>query len=180
MAEAEDEGPVIACAKALHDYGAEEDDSIPLRVDDIIDVTQKDNSGWWRGSVQGSHAAGFFPSAYVEEICSEGEGAEGQRAVAADSEVCVAQAETGGSRGCEWHLQRQRQQRWKTAQSTRSCWSSVLQRPRNVANSFASLTGPRLRDTAIPAKPRSLWRSMTSIERSMLRKQVQIITPTIC
>eukprot|EP00300_Choanocystis_sp_HF-7_P021321 c20764_g1_i3.p1 GENE.c20764_g1_i3~~c20764_g1_i3.p1 ORF type:complete len:851 (+),score=192.87 c20764_g1_i3:64-2616(+) len=60
-----EEEPAAVC-KALYDYEAQEDDYLSIKAGDIITLTNKDDSGWWEGELNGK--SGFFPSNYVEEI----------------------------------------------------------------------------------------------------------------
>lgn len=53
-------------AKALYDYAPQNGDELALSVDDVIDVLNKQEDGWWEGSCNGRR--GVFPANYVEEI----------------------------------------------------------------------------------------------------------------
>jgi myosin-1 len=52
--------------KALYDYDAQGSDEISLKVDDVIFVLQKSDTGWWEGELNGKK--GLFPGNYVEEL----------------------------------------------------------------------------------------------------------------
>ncbi|XP_066299583.1 uncharacterized protein [Branchiostoma lanceolatum] len=56
-------------ARALYDYSPQEEGELRLQVYDVIEVLNRDESGWWYGRCQGS--LGVFPSNYVEVISVE-------------------------------------------------------------------------------------------------------------
>ncbi|XP_014347076.1 nostrin [Latimeria chalumnae] len=56
----------IGACKALYDFQAKRDDELNLQAGDIIIIQQKDDEGWWYGTLQGKK--GYFPSTYVEEL----------------------------------------------------------------------------------------------------------------
>jgi hypothetical protein len=62
-ADGEEEEPVVAVAQAIYDYSADEDSHLSIRRNDVINVTRRDQSGWWRGECQGH--VGWFPHRYV-------------------------------------------------------------------------------------------------------------------
>ncbi|XP_054827225.1 nostrin isoform X3 [Eublepharis macularius] len=51
---------------ALYDYQTEREDELCLKEGDVIVIHQKEDDGWWRGSINGK--SGIFPATYVEEI----------------------------------------------------------------------------------------------------------------
>ncbi len=53
--------------RALFDYNGETSAELSFKKGDIITVTEKDDSGWWQGELNG--AVGAFPSSgWVEEL----------------------------------------------------------------------------------------------------------------
>ena len=48
---------------ALYDYCAEKDDELSFKENDLIDVTAKNEDGWWEGVLNG--VTGLFPGNYV-------------------------------------------------------------------------------------------------------------------
>jgi len=50
--------------KALYDHEAEEEDELNFKAGDIVEVVEKLEGGWWRGSCRGKE--GLFPSNYVK------------------------------------------------------------------------------------------------------------------
>lgn len=52
--------------KVLYSYQPMNDDELALEVNDIIDVLEEVEEGWWKGTVKGK--TGVFPSNFVEEI----------------------------------------------------------------------------------------------------------------
>lgn len=59
----------IVKAKATFDYTAEEDNELEFNEGDIINVLNRDDSGWWEGECNGR--VGMFPGNYVELISRE-------------------------------------------------------------------------------------------------------------
>eukprot|EP01132_Coremiostelium_polycephalum_P001087 gene1087-1378_t len=58
--------------RALYDYVATEDNEISFKANNIIKVIQRDESGWWQGSiVGGDNKVGMFPSNFVESTDSQ-------------------------------------------------------------------------------------------------------------
>uniref|UniRef100_A0A7S1CH53 SH3 domain-containing protein n=1 Tax=Bicosoecida sp. CB-2014 TaxID=1486930 RepID=A0A7S1CH53_9STRA len=54
-------------------YDGEDENELTFAVDDIIDVVQEDDSGWWLGKLRdGDGAEGWFPSSYVDWCDEEG------------------------------------------------------------------------------------------------------------
>uniref|UniRef100_A0ACB8G0X7 Uncharacterized protein n=1 Tax=Sphaerodactylus townsendi TaxID=933632 RepID=A0ACB8G0X7_9SAUR len=51
---------------ALYDYQTEREDELCLKEGDVIVIHQKEDDGWWHGSLNGK--SGVFPATYVEEI----------------------------------------------------------------------------------------------------------------
>jgi len=54
--------------KALYDYDATDENEVSFKANDIINLLQKHESGWWQGEINGK--TGMFPSNFVEEILS--------------------------------------------------------------------------------------------------------------
>ncbi|XP_007669385.2 nostrin isoform X1 [Ornithorhynchus anatinus] len=52
--------------KALYTFQARSDDELNLERGNLVTIHQKDDEGWWFGSLNGK--MGYFPSAYVEEV----------------------------------------------------------------------------------------------------------------
>ncbi|MEE6489511.1 hypothetical protein FKM82_015599 [Ascaphus truei] len=55
--------------KVLYPYQPQREDELSLQKGDHLTVQQKDDSGWWYGTLNGKK--GYFPSAYVEEQTAE-------------------------------------------------------------------------------------------------------------
>lgn len=53
-------------ARALFDYTGETEAELSFKQGEIIKVTEKDDSGWWQGELNG--AIGAFPNGWVEEL----------------------------------------------------------------------------------------------------------------
>lgn len=51
-------------ARALYDYAPQNPDELRLTAGAVVTILQKDDSGWWKGSLNGS--VGVFPFNYVE------------------------------------------------------------------------------------------------------------------
>ncbi|MBN3300225.1 NOSTN protein, partial [Amia calva] len=58
--------PTIGKCRALYDFVSDREDELNIKEGDLLEIHQKDNSGWWYGSLNGKN--GHFPSSYVEEI----------------------------------------------------------------------------------------------------------------
>ncbi|KAL1310718.1 hypothetical protein AAFC00_000975 [Neodothiora populina] len=56
--------------KALYDFAGQTSGELSFRKDEIIAITQKENNGWWLGKRLDDSAAGWVPSAYIEEFKS--------------------------------------------------------------------------------------------------------------
>ncbi|XP_056145676.1 nostrin [Lampris incognitus] len=56
----------IGRCKALYDFTSKQDDELNLKEGDLLDIYQKEDSGWWFGILNGK--TGHFPSTYVEEL----------------------------------------------------------------------------------------------------------------
>jgi hypothetical protein len=50
--------------RALYDHEAEEEDELNFKAGDAVEVVEKLEGGWWRGSCRGKE--GLFPSNYVQ------------------------------------------------------------------------------------------------------------------
>merc|ERR1711916_123030 len=55
---------VICRVLALYDYDAEDETELTIRENDVVNVLNQDDEGWWLGELNG--ATGTFPSNYVE------------------------------------------------------------------------------------------------------------------
>ncbi|KAF9349591.1 hypothetical protein BGX34_001712 [Mortierella sp. NVP85] len=55
---------VIARAKALHDFVGDDEDDLPFKAGDIINVIDYSNDYWWRGVL--GKDVGIFPRPFVE------------------------------------------------------------------------------------------------------------------
>jgi hypothetical protein len=64
-------GPALK-VRALFDYTGETEPELSFKKGDIITVTEKDESGWWQGELNGER--GVFPSGWVEELTSPASG----------------------------------------------------------------------------------------------------------
>lgn len=64
-------GPALK-VRALFDYTGETQPELSFKKGDIITVTEKDESGWWQGELNGER--GVFPSGWVEELTSPASG----------------------------------------------------------------------------------------------------------
>lgn len=58
----------ICRARAMFDFGAEEEGEISFRKGDILIVTEKPDPNWWVGFIDGDTVQGHFPSTYVEVL----------------------------------------------------------------------------------------------------------------
>ncbi|KAJ8352302.1 hypothetical protein SKAU_G00237780 [Synaphobranchus kaupii] len=56
----------IGKCKALYDFSSDRDDELNIKEGDLLDISRKDDSGWWYGTLNG--LKGHFPSTYVEEL----------------------------------------------------------------------------------------------------------------
>ncbi|XP_062312157.1 nostrin [Osmerus eperlanus] len=56
----------IGKCKALYDFTSGREDELDLKAGDLLDIYQKEDSGWWYGILNGQ--TGHFPSTYVEEL----------------------------------------------------------------------------------------------------------------
>lgn len=59
---------VLCRCQVLYEFAAEQSDQLSINPGDIINVTEKNTDGWWKGEC--SNRTGFFPGSYVEEIQS--------------------------------------------------------------------------------------------------------------
>ncbi|RXM28135.1 Nostrin, partial [Acipenser ruthenus] len=56
----------IGTCRALYDFQSDREDELIMKIGDLLVIHQKDNSGWWYGSLKGKK--GLFPSNYVEQL----------------------------------------------------------------------------------------------------------------
>ncbi|XP_041720948.2 nostrin [Coregonus clupeaformis] len=56
----------IGKCKAVYDFTSDRDDELNMKEGDLLDIYQKEDSGWWYGILNGQ--IGHFPSTYVEEL----------------------------------------------------------------------------------------------------------------
>lgn len=52
-------------ARALYDFDDGHEENLKMKRGDVIEVTNKLETGWWNGSLDG-HSRGWFPALYVE------------------------------------------------------------------------------------------------------------------
>lgn len=50
--------------RALYNHDAEEEDELDFKAGDVVEIIEKAEGGWWRGSCRGKE--GLFPSNYVQ------------------------------------------------------------------------------------------------------------------
>ena len=58
--------PVLGQATVMHDFIGEYHNELDLFVGNTVDILEQDESGWWRGRVEGQTRIGFFPSTFVQ------------------------------------------------------------------------------------------------------------------
>ncbi|XP_016367164.1 nostrin-like [Sinocyclocheilus rhinocerous] len=56
----------IGRCKALYSFTSEREDELNINEGNVLDIFQKDDTGWWFGELNGQR--GHFPSTYVEEL----------------------------------------------------------------------------------------------------------------
>uniref|UniRef100_A0A4W5K3N8 Osteoclast-stimulating factor 1 n=1 Tax=Hucho hucho TaxID=62062 RepID=A0A4W5K3N8_9TELE len=56
----------IGKCKAVYDFTSDRDDELNMKEGDLLDIYQKEDSGWWYGILNGQ--IGHFPSTYIEEL----------------------------------------------------------------------------------------------------------------
>ncbi|XP_065107480.1 nostrin [Paramisgurnus dabryanus] len=56
----------IGKCKALYSFTSEREDELNINEGDVLELFQKDETGWWFGELNGQR--GHFPSTYVEEL----------------------------------------------------------------------------------------------------------------
>uniref|UniRef100_A0A8C1GIP2 Osteoclast-stimulating factor 1 n=1 Tax=Cyprinus carpio TaxID=7962 RepID=A0A8C1GIP2_CYPCA len=56
----------VGRCKALYSFTSEREDELNINEGDVLDIFQKDDTGWWFGELNGQR--GHFPSTYVEEL----------------------------------------------------------------------------------------------------------------
>lgn len=56
-------------ARAVFKFKGTNNDELKFKKGDIITITQKEDGGWWEGTLDGK--TGWFPSNYVEELAKE-------------------------------------------------------------------------------------------------------------
>merc|ERR1711969_53536 len=85
-------------AKATFDYEAEDESNITIAVGDVLVVTDKSDSDWWEGYVEGNpETVGYFPSSFVEAMASGSGIGIGTGAGAAPGSVASASSSDLGS-----------------------------------------------------------------------------------
>ncbi|XP_051566872.1 nostrin isoform X1 [Myxocyprinus asiaticus] len=65
----ENKGAEFRCigkCKVLYSFTSEREDDLNINEGDILDIFQKEDTGWWFGELNGQR--GHFPSTYVEEL----------------------------------------------------------------------------------------------------------------
>merc|ERR1712055_574801 len=55
--------------RAVFKFKGTNNDQLKFKKGDIITITQKEDGGWWEGTLDGK--TGWFPSNYVEELSKE-------------------------------------------------------------------------------------------------------------
>ena len=53
----------------MYDYSPHNDDEMRLREDDVVEVMERCDDGWFVGLNQRSSEFGTFPGNYVEKVC---------------------------------------------------------------------------------------------------------------
>jgi len=61
-------GKVEVMVRALYDYEPQTSDEMAIQRNDIIMVSDQDESGWWTGTNSTSKKTGLFPSNYVVKV----------------------------------------------------------------------------------------------------------------
>lgn len=56
-------------ARALYEYQAADETELSFNADDIISVTNAEDSGWWEGHLNGK--SGLFPANYVQVVTGD-------------------------------------------------------------------------------------------------------------
>nr|XP_046216909.1 nostrin isoform X3 [Oncorhynchus gorbuscha] len=56
----------IGKCRAVYDFTSDRDDELNMKEGDLLDIYQKEDSGWWYGILNGQ--IGHFPSTYIEEL----------------------------------------------------------------------------------------------------------------
>lgn len=56
----------IGRCEVLYSFTSEREDELNINEGDVLDIFQKDDTGWWFGELNGQR--GHFPSTYVEEL----------------------------------------------------------------------------------------------------------------
>jgi hypothetical protein len=56
----------ISRCEAIYDYEGQQSDELTILPGDTIYVTEKIDTDWWQGNLNGT--IGIFPANYVEEI----------------------------------------------------------------------------------------------------------------
>lgn len=56
--------------RAVFKFKGTNNDELKFKKGDIITITQKEDGGWWEGTLDGK--TGWFPSNYVEDMPREG------------------------------------------------------------------------------------------------------------
>eukprot|EP01122_Echinamoeba_exundans_P017789 TRINITY_DN9745_c0_g1_i1.p1 TRINITY_DN9745_c0_g1~~TRINITY_DN9745_c0_g1_i1.p1 ORF type:complete len:532 (+),score=164.33 TRINITY_DN9745_c0_g1_i1:59-1597(+) len=59
-------GAYLGQVQATYDFPGENEGDLAFSAGDIINILEKDDSGWWRGELNG--AVGVFPTTFVQEI----------------------------------------------------------------------------------------------------------------
>uniref|UniRef100_A0A8C7J6Y9 Nitric oxide synthase trafficking n=1 Tax=Oncorhynchus kisutch TaxID=8019 RepID=A0A8C7J6Y9_ONCKI len=56
----------IGKCRAVYNFRSDRDDELNMKEGDLLDIYQKEDSGWWYGILNGQ--IGHFPSTYIEEL----------------------------------------------------------------------------------------------------------------
>lgn len=52
----------------LHDFVAEEENALPFRRNEILEVVKKEETGWWAAMRRGGSVVGWIPEAFVRPL----------------------------------------------------------------------------------------------------------------
>ena len=89
--------------KTTFDYEAQDESNITIAVGDVLVVTDKSDSDWWEGYVEGNpETVGYFPSSYVEPMASgsgigSGSGSDSGAALLLHLDLAEAPQHTGSA-----------------------------------------------------------------------------------
>jgi hypothetical protein len=55
----------------LHDFVAEEENALPFRRNEILEVVKKEGTGWWAAMRRGGSVVGWIPEAFVKPLTAQ-------------------------------------------------------------------------------------------------------------